>query len=91
MNSTWIKWTELKPGETLKYRGREFRKDIPDNQEKLMTSIINRKDGYNKEKENMDLNDEKNAASTLMNILSKKRGEQRDNEEAWNQIDYNTN
>ena len=24
MNRTWIKWTELKPGETLKYRSRVF-------------------------------------------------------------------
>ena len=32
MNNTWIKWTELKPGETMKYRGREFRKYIPDDQ-----------------------------------------------------------
>ena len=55
MNKTWIKWKELKPGETLKYRGREFRKDIPDDQEKLMTRIINRKDGYDKEKEKKDL------------------------------------
>ena len=56
-----------------------------------MTRIINRKDGYDKEKEKKDLNDEKNAASTLMNILSKKRGEQRNNEEAWNQIDDDNN
>ena len=40
MNITWIKWTELKSGETLKYRSREFRKDIPDDQEKLMMRII---------------------------------------------------
>ncbi len=45
-----------------------------------MTRNVNRKDGYDKEKEKKDLNDEKNAASTLMNILSKKRGEQSNNE-----------
>ncbi len=22
MNNTWIKWTKLKPGETMKYKGR---------------------------------------------------------------------
>ena len=30
MNKTWIQWTTLKPGETLKYRSRVFRKDVPD-------------------------------------------------------------
>ena len=34
----------------MKYQGREFRKDIPNDQEKLMMRIINRKDGYEKEK-----------------------------------------
>ena len=90
-NKTWIQWTELKPGETLKYRSREYRKDIPDDQEKLMTRIVNRKEGYDKEKEKKDIHDEKNAASTLMNILSKKRWEQSNNEEAWNQIDDDNN
>ena len=47
----WIKWTELKPGETLKYQSREFQNDVPDDQEKLMTRIINRMNGYIKEKE----------------------------------------
>ena len=51
MNNMWIKWTELKPGETLKYRSRDFRKDVPDDQEKLMTRIINRMNGYEKEKD----------------------------------------
>ena len=49
LNNTWIKWTELKPGESLKYRSRVFRKDIPDDQEKLLTCIINRMNGYDKE------------------------------------------
>ena len=34
MNKTWIKWTQLKPGEKMKYQSREFRKDIPDDQKK---------------------------------------------------------
>ena len=34
--------------------------------------IINRKDGYDIEKTKKDLNDQKNAASKLMNIKSKK-------------------
>ena len=50
MHNTWKQWTKLKPGETLKYQSREFRKDIPDDQEKLMTRIINRKDGYDKKR-----------------------------------------
>ena len=51
MNNTWIKWTELKPEETMrKYRGREFRKYIPNDQEKLMTHIINQLEGCDKEK-----------------------------------------
>ena len=76
MNKTWIQWTTLKPGETLRYKSRVFRKDVPDDQEKLMTRIINGKDGYNKEKEKKDLNDKKNASSTLMEWLSMQRGEQ---------------
>ena len=32
-----------------------------------------------------------NAASTLMNILSKKRGEQSNNKEAWNNLDDDNN
>ena len=24
MNNTWVKWTELKSGETMKYKGRVF-------------------------------------------------------------------
>jgi hypothetical protein len=51
MNNTWIKWTELKPGEKMKYGGREFHKDVPDDQEKLMTRIINRMNGHDKEKD----------------------------------------
>ena len=87
MNKTWIQWTTLKPGETLRYKSRVFRKDVPDDQEKLMTRIINGKDGYNKEKEKKDLNDKKNAASTLMEWLSMKRGEQSNKEASWNKID----
>ena len=49
-HNTWIQWTKLKPGETLKYRSRVFRKDVPDDQEKLMTRIVNRMNGYEKEK-----------------------------------------
>ncbi len=56
-----------------------------------MTLIVTRKDGYDKEKEKKDLNNEKYAAITLMNILSKKRGEQSNNEEVWNQIDDDKN
>ena len=56
MHNTWIQWTTLKPGETLKYRSRVFRKDVPDDQEKLMTRIVNRMNGYEKEK---DINNEK--------------------------------
>ena len=51
MNKTWIRWTELKPGESLKYQSREYRKDVPNDQENLMTRIINRMNGYDKEKD----------------------------------------
>ncbi len=51
MNSMWIKWTELKPVETLKYRSRVVQKDLPDDQEKLMTRIINRMNGHDNEKD----------------------------------------
>ena len=55
MNNAWIRWTELKPGETMKYQGREFHKDVPDDQEKLTTCIINRMNSYEKEKDQKDL------------------------------------
>jgi hypothetical protein len=51
MSSMWIKWTELKPGEKIKYGGREYHKDVPNDQEKLMTRIINRIDGHDNEKD----------------------------------------
>jgi hypothetical protein len=88
MNNTWIKWTELKPGETMKYRGREFHKDVPDDQEKLMTRIINRMNSYDKEK---DQNNNKKAAGALMVMMSGNRGEQNNDKEAWNQIDDDNN
>jgi len=86
LNNTWIKWTELKPEESLKYRGREFRKDIPDDQEKLMTRIVNRMNGYDKEK---DQKNDKKAAGTLMVMMSGKRGETNNAEEelVCNEID----
>jgi len=86
MNNTWIKLTELKPGETMKYRGREFHKDVPDDREKLMTRIINRMIGYDKEK---DQNNNKKAAGTLMDMMSGKRGETSNDEEelVCNKID----
>ncbi len=51
MNKAWIWGTELKPGESLKYQSREYRKDIPNDQEKLMLRIINSMDSYNEEKD----------------------------------------
>ena len=71
LKKTWLKWTELKPGESLKYRGRDFRKDVPDDREKLMTRIINSKNGYEKEK---DQNNKKKAAGALMVMMSGKTG-----------------
>ena len=71
MHNTWIQWTKLKPGESLKYRSRVFQKDVPDDQEKLMTRIINRMNGYEKEK---DKKNNKNAAGTLMVMMSGKKG-----------------
>ena len=72
MNKTWIWRTELKPGESLKYQSREYRKDVPNDQEKLMTRIINSMDSYNKEK---DINNFKKAAIELMVMMSGKREE----------------
>ncbi len=75
MNNTWIKWTELKPGEKIKYGGREFHKDVPDDQEKLMTRIINRMQVHDKVK------DQKNnikAADALMVMMSDIKGEQKE-------------
>ena len=72
MHNTWIQWKKLKPGETLKYRSRVFQKDVPDDQEKLMKRIINRMNGYDKEK---DQNNNKKAAGTLMVMMSGKSEE----------------
>ena len=74
----------------MKYQSRECSKDIPDDQEKLLTLIINRNDGYDKGKKK-DLHNEKNAASTLMNRMSNERGEQSNDKEAWNQLDDDNN
>ena len=75
MKNPWINWTELKPGEKMKYKGREFYKDVPNDQEKLMTRIINSMDSYDKEK---DHNNNKKAAGTLVVMMSgkKKRNKQ---------------
>jgi hypothetical protein len=70
MNKTWIEWTTLKPGQTLKYKSRVFQKDVPDDQEKLMTRIIGSMNGYAKWKEKKELNNTKNAASTLMECIN---------------------
>ncbi len=72
----------------MKYRSRVFRKDVPDDQEKLMARIVNRMNGYDKEK---NQNNNKKAAGALMVMMSGKKGEQSDNEEAWNQIDDDNN
>ena len=72
MHNTWIQWIKLKPGETMEYRSRVFHKDVPDDREKLMTRIINRKDGYDKQK---DRNNSKKAAGALMVMISGKKGE----------------
>ncbi len=41
----WIEWINLESGD-LPYKGRIYKKDIPDEEEKLMTCIINTMD-YN--------------------------------------------
>ncbi len=73
----------------MKYKCRVFQKDVPDDQETLMTRIINSMDSYNKEK---DTNNVKKAASELMVMMSEKRGEASNAEEelVCNQI-YNDN
>ena len=82
MNNTWIKWTELKPGETMKYQGREFRKDITNDQEKMMMRIINRMNDYDNENKK-DQNNKKHAASSLMDMMSGKRGKQAMTRKSW--------
>ncbi len=71
MHNTWIQWTTLKPGETLKYRTRVFRKNVPDDQEKLMTRIHNRMNGYEKEK---DINNEKKSSRCIDGYDEWKKG-----------------
>ena len=75
MNNKWIKWTELKPGEKIKYGGREFHKNVPDDQEKLMTRIINRMNNNDKEKNKKNT---KKAADALMVMMSDEKGEQKE-------------
>ena len=85
-NDSWIKWTKLKPGETMKYKGREFHKDVPNDQEKLMTRIINSMNSYAKKK---DQTNEKKAADTLVVMMSGKRGKTSNDKEelVYDEID----
>ena len=66
----------------MKYKGREFHKDVPNDQEKLMTRIINSMNSYAKKK---DQTNEKKAANTLV-VMSN------DEEElVYNEIDDDNN
>ena len=76
----------------MKYRVREFRKDIPNDQEKLMMRIINRMNGYDNEKKK-DRNNKKNAASAFMDMMSGKRGKTSNDKEelVCNKLDDDNN
>ncbi len=65
----WREWADLQHGanKTLKYHGRTYSKDIPDDEEKLMTAMVNRLEYHKKEKERKELT--KNAEE-LMNIAA---------------------
>ena len=62
----------------MKYKCRVFQKDVPNDQGKLMTRIINSKNGYAKKK---DQTNEKEAANTLVVMRNDKE------ELVYNEID----
>ncbi len=63
----WREWEGLESGanKTLKYHGRIYRKDIPDDEEKLMTNMINQ---MNYKKELREKKKMKSTASILVNM-----------------------
>ena len=63
----WREWEGLESGanKTLKYHGRIYRKDIPDDEEKLMTNMINQMNYEKKLRENKKI---KITASILVNM-----------------------
>ena len=74
----WGEWVGLECGtdKTLKYHGRTYSNDIPDNEEKLMTAMVNRLDYHKRENERNKLTKDvaelmMNAASVLVNIRGK--------------------
>ena len=74
----WGEWVGLEDGtnKTLKYHGRTYSKDIPDDEEKLMMTMVNQLNSHKKEKERKELMKNaaelmKNAASILVNIRGK--------------------
>ncbi len=78
----WGEWVGLVYGtnKTLKYHGRTYSKDIPDNEEKLMTAMVNWLDYHKREKERKELTKDaaelmKNAANVLVNLCGKGRKE----------------
>jgi hypothetical protein len=66
----WREWADLQHGtnKTLKYHGRTYSKDIPDDEEKLMMAIVNQLKYHKKEKERKELT--KNAAELMNNAAS---------------------
>ncbi len=66
----WREWEDLQHGanKTLKYQGRTYSKNIPDDQEKLMTAMVNWLKYHKKEKEHKELT--KNAAELMNNAAS---------------------
>ena len=54
----WREWDGLESGanKTLKYHDRIYRKDIPDDEEKLMTNMINQMNYKKNKREEKDKN-----------------------------------
>ena len=74
----WGEWVGLEDGtnKTLKYHGRTYSKDIPNDEEKLMTAMVNQLNSRKRAKERKELTKDaaelvKNAASVLVNIRGK--------------------
>ena len=74
----WGEWVGLEYGtnKTLKYHGRTYSKDIPNDEEKLMTAMVNQLNSRKRAKERKELTKDaaelvKNAASVLVNIRGK--------------------
>ncbi len=69
----WKEWEDLESGgdKTLKYHGRIYEKDVPNDEEKLMTQMINDMNHNKREREKRKM---KSTASILVNMRERKEG-----------------